>query len=262
MLTTSVTGKVEVKYYFNPNNTNWDHIILFWGDAPDLVVDLQNNPLIPMISIPRELAEALKASSGTMIKTVDDLKALPPPQPIVPLVVVAPQPQQVVEEEEDDLEPQAAVEPVVVEQPALEEPAAEFTGVVETAEPPAPLPAEPPLPPAEAQVEAQAQPAKIDIPLPSEVEQPVEAQAEQLEALAASEEANQIQEAQPSPALPPTAEQQIPDQPPRPSDLDEEPETSDYPDEVLPEPAPLPAPRNSSPESADIRSAALNSASS
>jgi hypothetical protein len=268
MLTTSVTGKVEVKYYFNPNNTNWDHIILFWGEAPDLVVDLQNNPLIPMISIPRELAEALKAASGTMIKTVDDLKALPPPQPIVPLVVVAPQPQQVVEEEEDDLEPQAAVEPapVVVEQPALEEPAAEFTGVVETAEPPAPLPAEPPLPPAEAvaeaQVEAQVEPAKIDIPLPSEVEQPVEAQAEQLEALAASEEANQIQEAQPSPALPPAAEQQIPDQPPRPSDLDAEPETSDYLDEVLPEPAPLPAPRNSSPESADTRSTALNSASS
>ena len=270
MLTTSVTGKVEVKYYFNPNTTNWDHIILFWGDAPDLVVDLQNNPLIPMISIPRELAAALEAVRGTtMIKTVDDLKALPAPQPIVePAVVIQAEQAEQAEQEDDLLEPpQAVAEPQAAEpQAALEEPAAAFTGVVQEPEvqvAPVEAPVEAPV-----QVEAEApvaEEAKIDIPLPPEdAPQLAEAQAEQLEALAANQEAepSQIQEAQPSPAPPPVAEQQISDQPPHPSNSVVEPETSDYSDEAQPEPAPLPAPRSSAPESADTHSAALNNANS
>jgi hypothetical protein len=58
LLNTSATGAIQIKRYFNP--TNSDHIVIFWGDENDLVVEKQNdNAYIRFDSLPLKLRAPL-----------------------------------------------------------------------------------------------------------------------------------------------------------------------------------------------------------
>ena len=77
LITTSATGQTEVKYYFNPKGIqNKADIIIFWGESPDLVVDLTGSPKHHVNSLPNDLSKQIEKmeADGTVIQRLDQLK--------------------------------------------------------------------------------------------------------------------------------------------------------------------------------------------
>jgi hypothetical protein len=131
LITTSATGQTEVKYYFNPKGIqNKADIIIFWGETPDLVVDLQGSPRHHVNSLPNDLSQQIEKmeTDGTVITRLDQLKvpletqrpvleAAPAPvQIVLPMALSAPQP--VAEQVEA---PQPVAEQVEAPQPVAEQ---------------------------------------------------------------------------------------------------------------------------------------------
>ena len=76
LITTSVTGSVVVNSYFNPKGNNKEHIILLWGDGPDLVIDLEGKATHHVNTLPTDLAKQMEQMdiAGTSIKEIDQLQ--------------------------------------------------------------------------------------------------------------------------------------------------------------------------------------------
>ena len=163
LITTSATGQTEVKYYFNPKGIqNKADIIIFWGETPDLVVDLAGSPRHHVNTLPNDLSEQIEKmeADGTVIQRLDQLKVpLEPQRPVleaapVSAPVSAPVPVQIVL-------PMAAV---------TSAPPAEVAQPQEEAPQPLAEQVEAPQPPAEVAQSQEASPS-LEVPQPEPAEE-------------------------------------------------------------------------------------------
>jgi hypothetical protein len=76
LIKTSINGGVVINSYFNPMGQNNPDIILLWGDGPDLVIDLEDNPTHHVNTLPPDLSKQMEEMdrNETSIKKISQLQ--------------------------------------------------------------------------------------------------------------------------------------------------------------------------------------------